>query len=149
MDNSPANTDEKVMHELAYARSQEANKARQYVLDIGGSGKVYQIIDKAYDALTELFPKSGWTHRRVRAFLAKEQAGVYYGEMAELHVAAAKKKAERELIQKARREHAEFIERTARMAALLERQDEDFHSDSIEGIRRELGRMDRPGNSRD
>lgn len=149
MDNSPANTDDKDMRELAFARSEEATKARQYVLDIGGKGKAYQIIDAAYEALADMFPESGWTHRRIRAFFGKEQAGVYFGEMAELHVAAKKKKAERELIEKARREHAEFIERTARMATLLERRDEDFHSPEIEGLRGELSRMDRSRDSRE
>lgn len=139
MGKAPANTDSKHMSDLALASS--------YVADIGGPGKVNTILSKAYDRLVEMFPhkdqpKWQWTERRVRSFWNKEAAYVEFREMRELHAAAAKAKEERELLRKARKEHAAFIEKTASLRALLERQDEDFHCPSIEGLGGMGGRVD-------
>lgn len=124
--------------------------ARDYVLDIGGPGKGAVIVDRAFKLLAKLFPhddrpKEQWTSRRVRSFLEREAALVRFREMVELHRAAEHAKAERALIEKARKEHAAFIEKTASLRALLERQDEDFHRPQIEGLGGGLGGMDRPG----
>lgn len=143
MGNSPTNTEgQKQMSDVAMARS--------YVADIGGSTRVKVMLANAYDRLNELFPhkhdpENGWTERRLRAFWNQEAATVQFREMVELHRAAEKAKAERELIKKARKEHAEFIEKTARLRSLLEHQDQDFHGPQIEGMGGGLGRMAGPG----
>jgi hypothetical protein len=46
----------------------------------------------------------------------------------------SKAKEERELLQKARKEHAAFIEKTASYRALLERTDPDFFGGEIERL---------------
>lgn len=122
--------------------------AHSYVADIGGRGRVKEIIGRAYDALARQFPHeeepaNRWTERRVRSFWAKEAAGVQFREMMELHETAQAVKAERELLRKAKAEHAEFIARTARLEAMLQSSDPSFHCDQIEALGGELGRMDR------
>jgi hypothetical protein len=140
MGNHTRNTDKKQMSDVALARS--------YVADIGGSGKVQAILYAAYSKLVKMFPheenpKLQWTERRVRSFWNQEAAYVEFREMRELHAAAAKAKEERELLQKARKEHAAFIEKTAAYRALLERTDEDFFGPEIEGLRGQSRGMDR------
>jgi hypothetical protein len=144
MGKAPANTDKKMsVSDVVLARS--------YVADIGGAGKVKSILHNAYSRLTRMFPHNDrpalqWTERRVRSFWHQEAAYVEFREMRELHAAAAKAKEERELLKKARKEHAAFIEKTASLRALLERQDEDFHCHQIEGLGAGTGGMDLPGN---
>jgi hypothetical protein len=143
MGKAPADTDSKQMSDLALASS--------YIEDIGGSGKVKTILSNAYSRLVKMFPHEEkpewqWTERRVRSFWNKEAAYVEFREMRELHAAAAKAKEERELLQKARKEHAAFIEKTASLRALLEHTDEAFFSDEIERLGRGSRGMDLPGN---
>ncbi|TGP25916.1 hypothetical protein EN828_10340 [Mesorhizobium sp. M2D.F.Ca.ET.185.01.1.1] len=147
MGKAPANTDKKMsVSDVALARS--------YVADIGGAGKVKAILSNAYSRLISMFPHKNepdwqWTERRVRSFWNGEAAYVEFREMRELHAAAAKAKEERELLQKARKEHAAFIEKTASLRALLERTDPDFFSPEIEGLRRQSRDMDRTGVGRE
>jgi ATP/maltotriose-dependent transcriptional regulator MalT len=131
MGKAPADTDSKQMSDLALASS--------YIEDIGGSGKVKTILSNAYSRLVKMFPHEEkpewqWTERRVRSFWNKEAAYVEFREMRELHAAAAKAKEERELLQKARKEHAAFIEKTASIRSLLERTDPDFFGAEIERL---------------
>lgn len=124
--------------------------ARSYVADIGGPGKVQTILYAAYSQLVKMFPhkedpKLQWTERRVRSFWNQEAAYVEFREMRELHAAAAKAKEERELLQKARKEHAAFIEKTAAYRALLERTDQDFFGAEIERLGSMGRRVDRAG----
>ena len=140
MEKVSTTTDSQQMSDVAMARS--------YVADIGGRGKVKAVLNAAYDRLADMFPHKGepssqWTERRVRAFWYGEAAYVEFREMKELHTAAAKAKEERELLQRARKEHAAFIEKTASYRALLERQDEDFHRIEIERLGGQLGDLDR------
>lgn len=142
MAKSPANTDSKQMSDVARAQS--------YIADIGGPGSVKAVLGTAYKRLVEMFPherepKKQWTERRVRGFWTKEAATVQFYEMIELHAAAAKAKEERELLRKARKEHAEFVEKTASIRALLERTDADFFGAEIERLGAVGRRMDRPG----
>lgn len=143
---SPANTDgSKHMSDVAMARD--------YVRDIGGKGAASQIISRAFDRLADMFPhreepRNRWTERRVRSFWNCEAASVQYREMVELHRAAQQAKDERELLDKARKEHAAFIAKTASIRALLEHQDEAFHSGEIERLRSLACRVDRPGTQR-
>lgn len=128
----------------------DLSMARDYVVAIGGPGKGATIVARAYAALTKLFPheddpRDQWTERRLRSFLEREAALVKFREMVELHRAAEKAKAERELLAQARKQHAEFIEKTASMRALLEHQDEAFHSPEIERLRGMARGVDRPG----
>lgn len=125
MEKSSANTDrEQRMSDVAIAHS--------YVKEIGGSGAVQDKINKAFDLLSALFPhkndpRKRWTYRRVRSFWHKEAAHVEFREMIELHRAAEVARENRAKLQKARKEHAAFIEQTAAYRALLERRaaDED------------------------
>jgi hypothetical protein len=142
MGKKTANTDGSHMSDVAMARD--------YIADIGGAGQVKSIIHRAYSRLAEMFPHEDapanrWTERRVRAFWNQEAAIVQFREMVELHRAAEKAKAERELLRKAREDHAAFIKKTAALRALLEHTDEAFFSDQIAGIRSGLGGVDRPG----
>lgn len=146
MENLPAYTDErKQMSEVA-----DVTMASNYVGKIGGAGQVAVILQRAYDKLSAMFPhrdspERQWTERRVRAFWNKEAATVQFREMVELHRAAEAAIAERQMLAEARKEHAAFIEKTASLRALLERQDEDFHRPQIEGLGRVPGGMDRSG----
>ncbi|MBZ9759458.1 hypothetical protein LB553_00965 [Mesorhizobium sp. CA8] len=139
MEKVSANTDSQKMSDVTLARS--------YVADIGGRGKVKAILNAAYDRLVEMFPHKGnpewqWTERRIRSFWYGEAAYVEFREMKELHAAAARAKEEHELLQKARKEHASFIEKTASLRALLEHADPDFHRPSIEGLGGQFGDLD-------
>lgn len=127
----------------------DATRAKSYILDIAGGGMVKTILAKTYSALVALFPheddpENRWTERRVRALLNEEVAAVGFSEMLELYETAKAAKAERALLENARKEHAAFIEKTASLRALLERQDEAFHSPQIEGLGSGLGRVDLP-----
>lgn len=133
---------EKQMSDVAMASS--------YLADIGGQGSAKTILSKAYEKLVDMFPHAEdphnkWTERRIRAFWWREAATVQFREMLELHQAAEKAKAERELLAAARKEHAAFIEKTASLRALLEHQDEAFHRPQIEGLGSITSGMDRTG----
>lgn len=146
MGKSPANTDSQQMSDVAMARD--------YVADIGGKGSVKTILARAYEALGKMFPheedpENQWTERRVKSFWWREAATVQFREMLELHRAAEKAKEERELLQKARKEHAAFIEKTASYRALLERTDPDFFGSEIERLGVESRGMDRTRADRD
>lgn len=123
--------------------------ARDYVAMIGGPGTGKSKVWKAYKTLSRMFPNNGprdqWTHRRVRSFWERDASFVKYREMHELHRAAEEAKAERELLAQARKEHAEFIAKTASIRAFLERQDEAFYSGEIERLGIISGRVDRSG----
>ena len=139
MEKQAAVTGKKQRSEIALGRS--------YGADSGGQGKVQTILYAAYSQLVKMFPhkeepKLQWTERRVRSFWNQEAAYVEFQEMRELHAAAAKAKEERELLQKARKEHAAFIEKTASYRALLELTDEDFFSSEIERLGIESRRLD-------
>jgi hypothetical protein len=128
--------------------------ARELVNDIGGSGRVNEIIYRALKALQKMFPHDDephkrWTERRLKSWWNRESENVMHWQMVELYQVAAKEKEERALLDAARREHAKFIEKTARLRAVLERQDEDFHSPQIEGLGSIMGRVDRPRNQGD
>lgn len=124
--------------------------ARGLIKDIGGTVKVAAMIGNACDLLRSYFPHDGeprkqWTERRLWAWWSQTTDVVRHWQMVELYEVAAKTKEERELIAAARREHAEFMAKTARIASILEHQDEDFHRDQIAGIRQQSGRMGRAG----
>jgi len=112
-------------------------------------------IARASELIQEAFPEShGRVQQRITA--AARHLGwswskakkVWYGEtsLIRAHQMAALKQAQ---LKEARRAHAEYIEKTARIAAFLERQDPDFHRPSIEGIRGVTGGVDRTRDSGD
>lgn len=128
--------------------------AKGLIKDIGGSGYVSTMIGTACDKLRELFPHVGkpkrqWTERRLWMWWNEETEVVRFWQMTELYQAAARVKEERELLAAARREHAEFIAKTARIAALLEHQDEDFHSAQIAAMGQQSRGVGRAGNQGD
>lgn len=130
-------------------------QAKDFIRDIGGpEKKVSAIIGQAAYCLKQMFPHHGeprkqWTERRLWEWWNKQSELVRHWQMVELYRAAEAKKQERELLEAARRSHAEFIARTARLAALLEYQDSDFNRDQIAALREQNGRMGRPGNQGD
>jgi hypothetical protein len=129
-------------------------QAQGFIRDIGGPAKVGAMIGNACDCLKRLFPHHGepkkqWTERRLWEWWNNRSDVVRHWQMMELYRAAEIKKQERQLLADARRDHAEFLEKTARLRSLLERSDEDFHRPDIEGLGRIVGGMDRPGNSPD
>lgn len=121
--------------------------ARSLVQDIGGPGRVNEVLYAAYKRLQKMFPHDGdahnrWTENRLKAWWYGQNERVYHFQMVELYKAAAKAKEERELLARARREHAEFVAKTARLAALIEHQDEAFHRASIDALRGSMGHVD-------
>lgn len=128
--------------------------AKGLIRDIGGTGKVYAVIGNACDYLQKLFPHANeprkqWTERRLWAWWSNQSDTVRHWQMVELYKASAKAKEERVLIAAARKEHAEFLRKTASIAALLERQDADFNGPQIAALRDQMGRMDRSRNQGD
>lgn len=128
----------------------DVSQAKFYIQAIGGGGKVYAMIGKALDKLNELFPHKGepekqWTERRLRAWWNHDTDIVRHWQMLELHAAAARAKEEQELLRTARREHAEFIQKTARLASLLELADPDYFSDEIARLGIESRNVGRTG----
>lgn len=103
----------------------------------GDSKKV--LLERAYAALSRINDR--WTRRRVRALWDGEAARVELREVREMIRAAR----DRERLEEARREHKRYIEETARLATLLERQDADFHGPSIAALRRVPGGVDSSG----
>jgi hypothetical protein len=142
--------DEKPWHISKGQKSMEdVVQAQGFIRDIGGPGKVGAMIGNACDYLTKLFPHQGeprkqWTERRLWEWWCNRSDVVRHWQMVELYRAAEIKKQERQLLEAARREHAEFIEKTTRLRSLLERQDEDFYRPQIEGLGGVMGRVDRP-----
>lgn len=121
----------------AESRRSDVELARQFVVDIGRHcwGGKTDMVDRVYDAIAARFPRSGWTRRRVRSIWHRECAGIQFHEMRQLADVAHAIELEQAQIQEARREHREAINKTARIAAFLERQDADFHRPHIEALR--------------
>src|SRR5690606_2756237 len=90
------------------------------------------MIDRVHAAVPSQFPN--WTRRRIRAFWHREAASVRYHEMIELAEVARAERDRRKAIEEARKDHADFVARTARLEALLVAQDADFHCDQIEAL---------------
>ena len=76
-----------------------------------------------------------FTARRLRGFWHHEAAGVRFHEMIELAEVAAAEKAERERIEKAKGEHADFIRRANNILERLAVQDEEFHGEYLAALR--------------
>lgn len=144
----------KIPEHLAFVKYREERTdmsdvilARRLVEDIGGRGRVSETLYEAYKTLRNMFPHTEephkqWTERRLRSWWNRESENVMHWQMLELYQAAAKKKEERALLAEARREHAEFIAKTARIRAFLEHQDEAFNCVQIEGMGHVMGRVD-------
>ena len=111
-----------------------ADRIRRVAGARGYDEPVKVLLDRAYDVLSRHYPHSRWTRRRVRALWRKEAARVDYHEIAEM-----------EMILAARKEHAEFVAETERMAAAYLRPDPDFYSPEIEARRSVARGVDRPG----
>jgi hypothetical protein len=99
--------------------------ANYLVRSIGGGGRVSDILYEAALKLQKLFPHKGepkkqWTERRLKAWWNNETDVVRHWQMMELYAAAEAAKSEQELLRAARRDHAEFIEKTSRIRALAE-----------------------------
>lgn len=142
MENLPANT------ETQEAQMSDVARARGLVVEIAGhcwTGKG-DMLDRVHREIERRFP--GWTRRRVRSIWHREAASIRYHEMIELASVADAVEADRRALEQARAEHAEFISQTARLAARLERQDEDFHGGHIEALRRLSCGVDRAGDRR-
>ncbi len=126
--------------------------ARGLIRHIGGDcwdGKS-DMLERVYRSLNQHLPKelaNRWTRRRLKAFWAREAAGVRFHEMCELAHVAQKAATRRAEIEEARKAHAEYVEKTANIAALLEHTDPDFHCLDVEGLRGVSSRVDSSGDS--
>jgi len=117
---------------------------------VGRDNPVGVMLYEAFKKLRKMFPHDDephkqWTERRLKSWWNRESENVMHWQMCELFETAKRDKEERVLIAAARREHAEFIAKTARLRSLLEHQDEDFHRTQIEGMGGQLGRVGMPG----
>ncbi|OMQ42042.1 hypothetical protein [Ensifer sp. 1H6] len=106
--------------------------ANYLIRSIGGGGRVGDILFEAAGILKKLFPHKGdpkkqWTERRLKAWWNNETDVVRHWQMMELYAAAEAVKDENELLRAARREHADFIEKTSRIRALAELAETDGH----------------------
>lgn len=124
-------------------------QAQHFIRDIGGPGKVGAMISIASEYLNKLFPHVGeprkqWTERRLWEWRNGRSDLVRHWQMMEMYQAAESKKQERKLLEAARREHALFIAKTTRLAALLEHTDTDFYCDQVEALREQSSRMGGP-----
>lgn len=132
---------ERVVSEVCAPSFNERERARGLIKEIGGhswDGKG-EMIDRVYDAVRRFYPTATWTKRRIRSFWHREAARIGWREMRELEVVAESTKLDREVFEQARKEHAEFIARSARMATALAVQDEEFHREQVEAFRRIAG----------
>lgn len=125
----------------------DALQAQGYIRDIGGPGRPTVIISIAAEVLDKLFPhkdepKKQWTERRLWEWWSNRSDVVRHWQMCELHRAAETKKQERVLLEAARREYADFIRKTARLAEMLEHQDKAFHGPQIDALRGSMGGVD-------
>lgn len=143
MGKTPTNAGAKKMTDTAMARG--------FVSEIGkyAHHRNGNLVDRVYDACADFARKRRtndlFTRRRIRAFWHREAAVISYSEMCRLAEVAASEKEQFETLQEARETHAKFIAHTARMEALLVSQDEAFHCDQIEALRRGAGGMGVPG----
>lgn len=122
--------------------------ARSFIKDIGGTDRVSDMIYFTFEKLRAMFPHRDephkqWTERRIKGWWNRESENVFHWQMLELFEAASKAKEERELLTKARKEYAEFIQKTARIATFLERTDPDFFGAEIERLGRQSRELDR------
>lgn len=107
--------------------------ARDLVIKIAGHWQtIDDLIERVYRSVA--VKHSTWTRRRIRAIWNNEAASIKFHEMRELYAAASKAKEDQVRIEEARREHAEFINKTASIVALLEHQDSSFHSPQIAAL---------------
>lgn len=114
----------------------ERQRARNLIKQIAGHcwrGKG-DMVDRVFDAITDAFPKSHWTRRRVRAFWHREQAGVRWREMQELEFVATIEKAKRDQEDASKAEHNEFIQHIASTLDRLAVADEAFHREHREAL---------------
>jgi hypothetical protein len=128
------------------AKMSDVSLARDLIVEIAGHcwrGRG-DMLDRVHVSLASHYPQ--WTRRRVRSLWHREAAGVRYHEMIELAETAQREKERHAELEGARKSHAEYIAETARLAALLERTDSDFHRDSIEAVRSFAGGMASAGN---
>ena len=125
----------------------DAALARNLVAEIAGHcwrGKG-DMCERVYEALQRHLPAEDakrWTRRRVRAFWHREAASVRYHEMLELAEVAERERVRQAEIEGARKEHADFVARTARLAQSLAVADADFHREAIAAFGRVSGRED-------
>lgn len=88
------------------------------VEEIGGKRRVGEMLHIAARELSKRFPhkadpENRWTERRLRGWWNKESTVVRHFQMMELFDTA-------EQLRKARQDHAEYIEKTARLRALAQ-----------------------------
>ncbi|WP_244475507.1 hypothetical protein [Rhizobium sp. Leaf311] len=88
------------------------------VEEIGGKRRVGDMIHAAVKELNKRFPhktdpQNKWTERRLRGWWNRESNVVRHFQMMELYDTA-------EQLRKARRDHADFMEKTTRMRAVAQ-----------------------------
>jgi hypothetical protein len=121
----------------------DAALAADLIRDVAGERghdePIKTLWEKAYQRLAKR--STQWTRRRVRALWEREAARIEYREIKEMTAAIR----EQETLRHARQEHREYLDRLARLEALLVARDADFHSPEIGAVRGNTGRVDRAG----
>ena len=113
-----------------------ANLIRDVAGPRGHDEPIKVLWDRAYERLSR--HSAQWTRRRVRALWAREAARVEHREIREMAEAIR----EQERLRDARKEHAEYLDRIARLETLLLTTDEDFGSHEIAALRGPARGMD-------
>lgn len=103
------------------ANMEDLADARLLIAEIGG-------VDATYTMLAKV--ARHWTHRRVRALWNGEAAGIRFHEMLEL----AQARADAQELANARKQHAAYIAKAARLARALELKDADFYRPDIDAL---------------
>lgn len=135
------------LNKEALKQMSDVAQAQHLISAIGGGGSnATALLGKAEEKLQKLFPKGGWTYRRLRAWWNNETEIVRHWQMMQLYEAASVVKSEAELLREARKQYADFKQKTARLATFIEHQDEAFHGPQVDALRGRLRSMDLPGN---
>lgn len=99
--------------------------------EIGGKRRVNEMIHSAFRELSKRFPHredphNRWTERRIRGWWNRESEVVRHFQMIELFETA-------EALRAARKEHAEYIAKTARLRQMAQLRAKGGHRDLAEG----------------
>lgn len=122
-----------------------------FIKDIGGGGQVNVMLRSAHAFLIKHFkhkeePEKRWTERRLRSWWNNECRKVEFWQMLELAAAAELAKLEREKkLAEARRDHAEFMQKTTSLIEALKLRDPAFYRGEIERLGMEVSRVALPG----
>ncbi len=128
---------ERKMSEVAAPSFNSTERAHTLVKDIAGHAWRGRgdMVDRVYDAVSGMFPKSAWTRRRIRALWHREAARIDWREVRELEFVAEVERAERIRHETAKAAHNEFITHISNTLDRLEATDAEFHREHRAALR--------------